>query len=169
METKIMINQNIAILIDGNNIEKSIHNRVNSNNAMLNFDTFIPKILANRSLRRLIYFREGKSISEKLSKRLQENFFGDTRPCHKSADIPLAIEAIRLAPKIDTIIILSGDSDYIDLIKELKSSGVRVEIAGIKESTHYMVVREANYYHEITNSDIYFFNKNIINNYEKAE
>ena len=34
-------------------------------NAMINFDTLIPKLLNGRGLNRMIYFREGKSISSK--------------------------------------------------------------------------------------------------------
>lgn len=151
----ISINQNVAILIDGNNIEMSIHEKTGNKNAMLNLDTFIPRVLSGRNLSRLIYFREGKNISEKLGKRLKEKFFGDIRPCHKSADIPIAIEAIRLASKVDVIVICSGDSDYIDLIDELKSSGIRVEVAGVKHSTHFKMHQEADHFHEITNVDFF--------------
>ena len=56
-------------------------------------------------------------------------------PCHKSADIPLTIKATQLAQKVDTIIILSGDADYIELVRHLRGEGVRVEIAAIEKNT----------------------------------
>ena len=111
--SQILINQSVAILCDGNNIEKSIHNISRNKNAMINFDTLIPKLLNGRGLNRMIYFREGKSISSKFADRLHENFYGSVIPCHKSADIPLTIKATQLASKVDTIIIMSGDSDYV--------------------------------------------------------
>ena len=126
---EVIISQTVAILIDGNNIERSIHDQTNDPNTMLNFDRLIPKLLGNRGLNRLIYFREGKQISQKLRDRLHEFFHGSVRPCHKSADIPLSINAMQLASKVDTIVIMSGDSDYIELVRHLKSEGVRVEIA----------------------------------------
>ena len=64
---QVLINQSVAILIDGNNIEMSLHSLVNDKMAMINFDVLIPKLLDNRGLNRLIYFREGKSISEKFA------------------------------------------------------------------------------------------------------
>ena len=65
--TEILINQSVAILCDGNNIERSIHGMSKSTKAMINFDELIPKLLNGRGLNRLIYFREGKSISKKFA------------------------------------------------------------------------------------------------------
>ena len=67
---EIIINQSVAILCDGNNIERSIHEMSKNQKAMINFDKLIPKLLNGRGLNRLIYFREGKAISEKFSERL---------------------------------------------------------------------------------------------------
>ena len=41
----IVISQSVAILVDGNNIERSIHTEANNTNTMLNFDVLIPKLL----------------------------------------------------------------------------------------------------------------------------
>ena len=154
----ILINQSVAILCDGNNIERSIHEMSNNQRAMINFDQLIPKLLNGRGLNRLIYFREGKSISEKFAERLHENYYGSVVPCHKSADIPLSIKATQLASKVDTIIIMSGDSDFVELVAHLKAEGVRVEIAAVKNNTAKILLSEANYYHEITNDDWFIYN-----------
>ncbi|MCP4914817.1 MAG: NYN domain-containing protein [Oligoflexia bacterium] len=153
MENQVIINQSCAILVDGNNIERSIHSISKNDNSMLNFDTLIPKLLDNRGLNRLVYFREGKNISSKLKERLHNQFHGSVRPCHKSADIPLSIKATQLANKVDTIIIMSGDSDYIELVRHLKNEGVRVEIAAVEETTSQMLVEEADHFHSITKDD----------------
>ena len=65
MENKSTVNvsQSVAILIDGNNIEMSLHNEYRNKSVMLNFDALIPRLLDNRGLNRLVYFREGKNIS----------------------------------------------------------------------------------------------------------
>ena len=150
VSTEVLINQSVAILVDGNNIERSIHDQTKDPNTMINFDTLIPRLLDNRGLNRLVYFREGKHISGKLRERLHSRYHGSVRPCHKSADIPLSIKATQLASKVDTIIIMSGDSDYIELVRHLKSEGVRVEIASIPSTTSHLLVEEADYAHEIT-------------------
>jgi len=154
---EILINQSVAILCDGNNIERSIHSLSKNKNAMINFDSLIPKLLNGRGLNRMIYFREGKSISSKLAERLHENFYGSVIPCHKSADIPLTIKATQLASKVDTIIIMSGDSDYIELITHLKAEGVRVEIAAVKQTTAQILIDKSDYLHEITSEDWFVY------------
>lgn len=148
--TDVTINQSVAILVDGNNIERSIHGESHNPNTMLNFDLLIPELLDNRALNRLIYFREGTHISSKLRERLHENYHGSVRPCHKSADIPLSIKATQLASKVDTIIIMSGDSDYIELVRHLQAEGVRVEIAAIESTTSQLLIDEADFFHPIT-------------------
>ncbi len=150
---KILINQSVAILCDGNNIERSIHEQSRSTNTMVNFDKLIPKLLNGRGLNRLIYFREGQNISSKLAERLHQQYYGSVVPCHKSADIPLSIKATQLAPKVDTIIIMSGDSDYVELVRHLKSEGVRVEIAAVQQTTAKILMEEADYFHPITGED----------------
>src|SRR3989344_1998563 len=157
MKTTILVNQSVAILCDGNNIERSIHEQSGNISSMINFDTIIPKLLSNRGLNRLIYFREGKNISSKLAERLHNYFYGSVVPCHKSADIPLSIKATQLASKVDTIIIMSGDSDYVELVRHLKSEGVRVEIAAVEQTTARILIEEADYFHPITKEDWFVF------------
>jgi hypothetical protein len=152
-QANVLISQSVAILVDGNNIERSIHTETGDNQTMLNFDTLVPRLLDNRGLNRLVYFREGYSISAKLQERLHTNFHGSVRPCHKSADIPITIKATQLASKVDTIIIMSGDSDYVELVRYLKSEGVRVEIAAVPSTTSQLLRDEADYFHEITEQD----------------
>ena len=150
---QVLISQSVAILVDGNNIERSIHAETNKPTTMLNFDTLVPRLLGNRGLNRLVYFREGKQISSKLRERLHANYHGSVRPCHKSADIPLSIKATQLANKVDTIIIMSGESDYVELVSHLNSEGVRVEIAAVPATTSRQLIEEADYFHEITRDD----------------
>ena len=151
----INISQSVAILIDGNNIEMSLQKLVGQKKALLDFDKVIPKLLDGRGLNRLIYFREGKSISEKLAERLLNHFHGSVVPCHKSADIPLTIKATQLAQKVDTIIILSGDSDYVELLSHLKGEGVRVEIAAVEKNTANILIKEADHFTPISEEDCY--------------
>lgn len=154
-ELTVNINQSVAILIDGNNIEMSLQSLVGKKNALLNFDSLIPKLLVNRGLNRLIYFREGKSISDKLAERLLNKYHGSVVPCHKSADIPLTINATQIAQKVDTIIILSGDSDYVELVRHLKGEGVRVEVAAVKSTTAKILIDEVDLFTEITEEHCY--------------
>jgi uncharacterized LabA/DUF88 family protein len=154
-KTNILISQSVAILVDGNNIERSMESEFKSQNIMINFDVLIPKLLNGRGLNRLIYFREGKNISSKLAERLHSKYFGMVRPCHKSADIPLSISATQIASKVDSIIILSGDSDYVELVRHLKSEGVRVEICAVESTTAEVLIEEADYFQPIVKEDCF--------------
>lgn len=158
--SNVIINQLVAILVDGNNIERSIHGVIRNNNALINFDALVPRLLMGRSLNRLIYFREGKSISTKLAERLHADYHGDVIACHKSADIPLSIKAIQLASKVDTIIIMSGDSDYIELVRHLQGMGVRVEVAAVPETTARILHDEVDYFHPIIEDDWFILHGN---------
>ncbi len=154
-KTNIHIAQSVAILVDGNNIERSLESEYRNSSMMINFDVLIPRLLGGRGLNRLIYFREGKNISSKLAERLHTNYFGSVRPCHKSADIPLSINATQLASKVDAIIILSGDSDYVELVRHLKSEGVRVEICAVEATTAGVLIEEADYFQPILKEDCF--------------
>ena len=116
----ILINQSVAILCDGNNIERSIHEMSKNQKAMINFDQLIPKLLDGRGLNRLIYFREGKSISGKFAERLHQNYYGSVVPCHKSADMPLSIKATQLASKSTLLLLCQVTRILSNLLHTLK-------------------------------------------------
>ena len=45
---------------------------------------------------------------------------------------------------------MSGDSDYIELVRHLKGEGVRVEIAAVPRTTSKLLIEEADYFHPLT-------------------
>ena len=50
-------------------------------------------------------------------------------------DVGLAIDAIELSPKLDVVILVSGDGDYIPLVEHLKRAmGCRVEVLAFGRS-----------------------------------
>jgi hypothetical protein len=122
---------------------------------MVDYDLLIPDLLRDRPLTRLIYFREGKSISSKFERRLKTKFFGSVMPSGRNAVIPIAIKAMQLAEKIDTLILMSGNDDFTDLVIHLKNNGLRVEVASVDHSTSARLRSEADDWHNI--DDRYFF------------
>jgi uncharacterized LabA/DUF88 family protein len=50
-------------------------------------------------------------------------------------DMGIAIDAISLADKLDIVVIVSGDGDFIDLVNHLKSRGCFVESISFQRST----------------------------------
>ncbi|MEN0051502.1 MAG: NYN domain-containing protein, partial [Bacteroidota bacterium] len=57
------------------------------------------------------------------------------------------------------LIILSGDSDYVELVRHLRGEGVRVEIAAVLETTAQLLIDEADLFTAITKDDCYLLKK----------
>ena len=50
-------------------------------------------------------------------------------------DVGLAVDAIKMSPRLDSVIIASGDGDFIPLVEYLQSVGVQVEVVSFGQST----------------------------------
>lgn len=49
-------------------------------------------------------------------------------------DVGIVMDILKIAPKLDVVVLVSGDGDYIDLVEYLKSQGIRVEIMAFSQS-----------------------------------
>lgn len=65
---------------------------------------------------------------------------GHTRPGGKRKcnwDVGMAVDALRMAPKLDTVVLLTGDVDFIDLVKPLREEYLcQVEVRTFREFAH---------------------------------
>ncbi|MBS3156097.1 NYN domain-containing protein [Candidatus Woesearchaeota archaeon] len=51
-------------------------------------------------------------------------------------DVGIAVDAIQMSPKLDVVVLISGDGDYIPLVEYLKGAqGCRVEVLAFGRST----------------------------------
>jgi uncharacterized LabA/DUF88 family protein len=58
-------------------------------------------------------------------------------------DVGIAVDAIKMSKNLDAIVLVSGDGDYIPLVKYIQSTtGCRVEGAAFSESTSGKLVEE---------------------------
>ena len=55
---------------------------------------------------------------------------------HKKGDwdVGIAMDAIKLAPKLDVVVLVSGDGDFVPLVEHLQSLGQKVEVAAFARS-----------------------------------
>src|SRR3989339_176263 len=59
-------------------------------------------------------------------------------------DVGLTVDAIRLAPSLDAIVLVSGDGDYLPLVEYLqKSSGKQVEVLAFGKTTSSKLIDAA--------------------------
>ena len=62
----------------------------------------------------------------------------------------MVIDAVTMADKLDVVIILGGDKDFLPLIWYLKSRGCRVEIWSWPEATSPELKEAADFYFPLT-------------------
>ena len=136
--------QRVALLIDTNNLyhsARSLYSR------RVNFAALLGEAAAGRELVRAIAYvvksdspdEEGffgalneRGIETK-TKDLQIFFDGSKKA---DWDVGITLDAIRLAPRLDAIVIASGDGDYVPLVEHLKSTfGVQVEVIAFGRTT----------------------------------
>jgi len=137
-------NQRVGIFIDTQNLYHSAKNLYKSK---VSFGNVIKDALAGRNLIRAVayvvttesgeesgFFEAlGKLGIEIKSKDLQI-FFGGAKKA--DWDVGIAIDAITMAPKLDTVIIATGDGDFIPLVEYLKiKEGCQVEIISFGRSS----------------------------------
>lgn len=142
----------VAILLDGNNVQESLHSLTGDDSTMLDLDSVIPRLISGRELIFLCYLREGAQISSSLRERLMNKYHGEVFPCGKSADSPLTVKALQWAPKVDCIVLGTGDGDFTYLVNTIRHMGVRVEIAAFQHSLSRALAEIADRIHTLDES-----------------
>ncbi len=77
---------------------------------------------------------------ETKEKQLQIFFGGEKKA---DWDVGITVDAIRLAPSLDAIILVSGDGDYVPLIEYLRNQGKQVEVMAFSNTTSSKLVEAA--------------------------
>ena len=142
---KINKAQRVGVFIDVQNMYYSAKSMYKGK---VNFAQILKQAVSERGLIRAIAYviktdvvKEEKNFFDALekigfevkSKDLQI-FYGG----HKKGDwdIGIAMDMIELAPKLDTVILVSGDGDFVPLVEHLRHAlGVRVEVIAFGKSS----------------------------------
>jgi len=136
------IGQRVGVLIDVQNL---YHSAKNLYQARVNFGEILKTAVSNRNLVRAFAYvvrtktGEEKPFFEALTKLgietrvkdLQE-FYGGMKKA--DWDVGIVVDAIRMAPSVDAIVLVSGDGDFISLVEYLKNQGKRVEVLAFGRS-----------------------------------
>lgn len=59
-------------------------------------------------------------------------------------DMGIAIDTIKMVNKLDSVVVVSGDGDFVALVEHLKAQGVKVEVMAFGKSTSSELKRVAN-------------------------
>ena len=145
-------NQRVGVFIDAQNLYHSAKNLYKSK---VNFGKVLDDALGERSLIRAIAYvittesGEESTFFEALEKLGIEAKTKDLQifvDGSKKADwdVGLAVDAIKMAPKLDTVIIVSGDGDFEPLVHYLKENqGCQVEAISFGRSSSHKLIEAA--------------------------
>ncbi len=137
--------QRIGVFVDVQNMYYSAKHLYSSK---VNFRTILREAISGRKLIRAIayvikadvkdentfYDALGEMGFEVKSKDLQV-FYGGAKK--GDWDVGIAMDVMRLAPKLDTIVLISGDGDFSDLLEHAKSLGCRTEVLAFGKTTSH--------------------------------
>jgi uncharacterized LabA/DUF88 family protein len=135
--------QRVGVFIDTQNL---YHSARNLYQARVNFGTVLKDAVAGRKLVRAVAYvitteaGDEKNFFEALSKLGIETKTKDLQIFAGGAkkadwDVGLAVDAIKMSPRLDSVVIVSGDGDFIPLVEYLQTSGVQVEVVSFGKST----------------------------------
>ena len=129
--------QRVALFIDTQNL---YHSAKNLYHARVNFANVLKESVAGRILIRAVAYvvttesGEEKAFFDALTKIGIETKTKDLQIFYGGAkkadwDVGMAMDAVKMAPKLDAVILATGDGDFVPLVEYLKNShGTQVEV-----------------------------------------
>lgn len=136
--------QRVGVFIDTQNIYHSAKNLYHSK---VNFGQIVKDVVGERSLIRAIAYvitteaGDEKAFFEALTKMGIETKTKDLQIFGSGAkkadwDVGMAIDAVKMAPKLDAVILITGDGDFVPLVEYLQTNeGCQVEVVSFGKST----------------------------------
>jgi len=152
-------NLSVGVLVDMQNI---YYGAKNSLRRRVDFKKLLQVAVRGRKLYRAIAYlvdlervnQDGfihvlRSIGYEVKLKEPKKFYNWDRVEYKADwDMGIAIDAIAMAEngKVDVVVLMSGDGDFIDLINFLKAKGIKVEVISFKSITAKEIIQSANEY-----------------------
>lgn len=135
--------QRVAIFIDTQNL---YHSAKNLYKAKVNFQAVVNTALGERRLVRALsyvvntesgeesaFFEALEKVGIEIKTKDLQIFYGGAKKA--DWDVGMAIDAIKIAHKVDAVILATGDGDFVPLVEHLKSQGCQVEAITFGRST----------------------------------
>ena len=159
--------QRVGVFIDVQNLYYSAKNL---HGAKVNFGNVVNAALAGRKLIRAIAYvvrtetREEQPFFEALQnsgietkERDLQIFLGGAKKA--DWDVGIAVDAIRLSPTLDAVVLVSGDGDFIPVVQYLRNQGRQVEVVAFRETASSALIDEADAFTDLSaDKDKYLIN-----------
>lgn len=144
--------QRVGVFVDVQNLYYSAKN---IHGAKVNFSEILKQAVAGRKLIRAIayvikadimaektFFDALSNIGYEVKAKDLQVFYGGLKK--GDWDVGICMDAIELAPKLDTIVLISGDGDYVPLVQHLQRAlGCRVEVMAFGKSCSSKLIETA--------------------------
>lgn len=157
--------QRLGIFVDVQNMfysAKALHQ------SKIDYSKLLQEIVCNRDLVRAIAYvvhkpdADQSSFTEALERlgyeiRTKELRLRPDGTAKGDWDMGIAIDTIAMAPKLDTVVLVTGDGDFAPLVEMLKAQGCRVEVVSFRKSTAIELIEASTQYTAIEESLL--FNK----------
>ena len=167
MEKSRHKNQRIGVFVDVQNMYYSAKNLYKTK---VNFKTLLIDAIAERRIIRAIAYvikadvKDENTFYDALeemgfevkSKDLQV-FYGGAKK--GDWDVGIAMDVMRLAPKLDTVVLVSGDGDFSDLLEHAKSLGCRTEVLAFGKTTSHKLMDVADLFIDLDKDKKYLLKK----------
>ncbi|MBI3120632.1 MAG: NYN domain-containing protein [Candidatus Kerfeldbacteria bacterium] len=152
-------NQRVGVFVD---VQNMYHSAKHLYNANVNFKhVLIDSVNGRQLIRALAYVVASESPEEEAffealesqgfevrSKGLQVFASGQKKA---DWDVGMAVDAIKLADRLDTVVLVSGDGDFVPLVRYLQENkGCFVELMSFKESTSSALIQEVDAYVDLS-------------------
>ena len=143
---KNLLFQKVGIFVDAENIEMS---GLKHHEGRTDYRKILDAV-GDREITRILYYKpEYKEISADFEK-FWYSLGGEIKRPTKNADSFIVIDAVTMADKLDVVILLGGDKDFLPLVWYLRSRGCRVEIWSWPEATSPAIQEAADFYYPLT-------------------
>lgn len=144
--------QRVGVFVDVQNLYYSAKF---GHKSKVNFTTVLNEAVKGRRLIRAIayvikadvkdevnFFEALKNIGFQVKAKDLQVFLGGAKK--GDWDIGIAMDTIELAPKLDTVVLVSGDGDFVPLVRHLKHAlGCYVEVIAFGKSCSQRLIEEA--------------------------
>lgn len=143
--------QRVAVLMD---VQNMYHSARNIYRAKVNFKNVLQSAVAGRKLIRALAYvietegGEEKNFFEALSKigieiksKPLQIFPGGMKKA--DWDVSIVLDALELSKKVDAIVLVTGDGDFVPLLSHIKLNGAQVEVMAFSKSASGRLVKAA--------------------------
>lgn len=134
--------QRVAVLID---VQNFYHSAKNLYHRRVNFKEILKAAVGKRQLVRAfayvvsteggeeqVFFDVLRKMGIEIRQKELQIYSGGMKKA--DWDVGISIDAVRLAKAVDSIILMSGDGDFVPLVEYLKNEGTQIEVMAFGKS-----------------------------------